>query len=283
MKAVYGGKTESAVKDVKIPETNGYSKTVEIGVDRYTGCLTSIKADGKEVLKRGMSWNILRYTDNERTLVPVWNDQYHLSDCKPEIYSFEEADGNYKLSGCLAANCMTPAVEFSVEYKVFANELAVDLEYEIADYIEKLPRFGFELGIAKEYSAFSFIGFGKTESYIDKNVACDYGYHESTAEENYDNKYIRPQESGSHYKTVFLSVENLFSLTAEKDFSFSLNPYTTKQLLETQHNFELHKNEFLTLCLDLGMRGVGSHSCGPELSSEFEISKKGKNSFKFKF
>ena len=30
----------------------------------------------------------------------------------------------------------------------------------------------------------------KNKSYIDKNVACEYGLYESTAEENYDIKYI---------------------------------------------------------------------------------------------
>lgn len=150
------------------------------------------------------------------------------------------------------------------------------------------PREGFEFGnykfgIKKKYHKFAFVGFGKTESYVDKNVACEYGYYESSAKENYDMKFIRPQESGSHYASKYLYVKDLFTLTAEKPFSFSVNPYTTRQLYETTHNFDLPENDFVNVCVDLAMRGVGSHSCGPELDKKYEIPKEGKNVFKIVF
>ena len=34
------------------------------------------------------------------------------------------------------------------------------------------------------------------------------------------------------------------------------------------------KNDFVSICIDLAMRGVGSHSCGSELPAEYEIPKK---------
>ncbi|MBO5889435.1 MAG: hypothetical protein J6Q58_04775, partial [Clostridia bacterium] len=62
-----------------------------------------------------------------------------------------------------------------------------------------------------------------------------------------------------------------------------VNPYSTKQLYETKHNFELPKNDFVNVCVDLAMRGVGSHSCGPKLDEKYEIPKKAKNTFKIVF
>ena len=99
----------------------------------------------------------------------------------------------------------------------------------------------------------------------------------------YDRNYIRPQESGSHYACKYLAVKNLFKVTAEQPFSCSVNPFTTAQLRETLHSFELEENDFVNVCIDLAMRGVGSHSCGPDLSEEYEIPKTGKNTFKFTF
>ena len=72
-------------------------------------------------------------------------------------------------------------------------------------------------------------------------------------------------------------------MTAEKPFSFSVNPYTTKQLYETKHSFELPKNDFVNVCVDLAMRGVGSHSCGPVLDARYEIPRECKNVFKLVF
>ena len=72
-------------------------------------------------------------------------------------------------------------------------------------------------------------------------------------------------------------------MTAENLFSFSVNPYTTKQLTTTTHGFELKENDFVNVCIDIAMRGVGSHSCGPELEKKYEIPKEGKKVFKLVF
>jgi hypothetical protein len=236
MKAVYGGKLESKITEIEIPKTQAKARSVEIAVDEFTGCLNSIIVDGKQVLKTPMKWNVLRYTDNDRRLINKWNYEYRLPECKPEILSFEKVADTYVVKGLLVANCIVPIAEFMVKYAVQNNSITIETEYQIANHINTLPRLGFEFGIDKKYDNFSFVGFGKTESYVDKHVACEYGYFKSNAKENYDYKYIRPQESGSHYASKYLCVTDLFELTAQKPFSFSINPYTTKQLYFTKHN-----------------------------------------------
>lgn len=283
MKAVYGGKTKSEVKEVEIPVIKTGVKEVKISVNAYTGMPNSIKADGKEVLKTPMKWNVLRYVDNDRHLLREWNETYRLPNCKSEILALEHTENGYKAKGVIVANTRMPVVEFTVLCKVQGGKLTMEISYKIAEYVKSLPRFGVEFGVAKQFETFSFVGFGKGESYADKRVACEYGYYESTARENYDVRYIRPQESGSHAESKYLRVNGAFALTAEKPFSFSVNPYTTKQLYETAHNFELKENDFINVCVDLGMRGVGSHSCGPKLAERYEIPREGKNRFEFTF
>lgn len=283
MKAVYGGKLKSEEKPVSLPAVSGKANKIEIEVDSGTGCLSSIKADGTEILKVPMHWNILRYTDNDRYVAPTWNDVFRLAECRPEILHFEKSENGYDASGVLAANCLMPAVEFSVSYRVCKNVLTVKTAYKVAKHIDTLPRFGFEFGVDKRFSDFSFVGFGKGESYVDKNVCCEYGLFESCAEENYDRGYVRPQESGSHFASRFLCVKDLFSLTAEKPFSFSVNPFTTRELINARHDFELKENGFVNVCVDLAMRGIASSSCGPRLAKRFEIPKDYENTFTFTF
>ena len=283
MQAVYGGRTKSVITEVAIPEIKCNAKDVKIAVDKYTGCLSSIIVDGEEVLKTPMHWNIIRYIDNDRRLLSLWETKYRLPENKPEILSYEQTKNGYSVKGFIGANCLMPTLDFAVKYSVDDNVLTIQIEYEIGEHIRSLPRFGLEFGIRKKYNGFAFVGFGKTESYVDKKVAAQYGYYESTAKENYDMKYIRPQESGSHCGSKYLCVNNLFALTAEKPFSFSVNPYTTKQLYESKHNFALTENDFVNVCLDLAMRGIGSNSCGPELDSRYEIPKVGKNTFRIAF
>ena len=284
MMAVYGGKTSSDMCEVDVPKSSyKFSSAIAIEVNEHTGEITSIKADGNEILRTPIHFNITRYTDNDRDLIPHWIGRCHLSSCKPHIFSCEKSENHYKLEGVLAANCLMPAVEFALEYTVVANELIVSVSYKLADYVERFPRLGFEFGVDKGHCNFSYVGFGPMESYADKKAACEYGYYVSSAEENYDMKYIRPQESGSHYACTYMAVKDLFKVTAEKPFSCSVNPYTTEQLRETLHSFELEENDFVNVCIDVAMRGVGSHSCGPDLPEEYEIPREGNNTFKLAF
>ena len=284
MKAVYGGKTKSEMKDVEIPKSEKYGNAeVSFEVNEHTGEIVSLKKNGEEILKSPVHLNITRYVDNDMKLSPSWNERYKLNDCKPHIYECEKTEKGYKFLGVLAANCLMPALEFSIEYEITGSSLTVTLGYEIAGYVERLPRFGIEFAVDKKYSEFCYIAYGPTESYIDKHVAAEYGYYRSTAEKNYDRNYIRPQESGSHFAAKYLEIDNLFCLSAEKDFSFSVNPYTTAQLRDTLHDFELPENDFVNVCIDIAMRGIGSHSCGPVLADRYEIPRKCKNTFDFKF
>lgn len=284
MKAVYTGKTASEIKKVAIPVIAKSNADIQIAVNEHTGELTSLQVNGEEVLRSPMKINITRYIDNDRWLVmQKWEPLYNLNGCKPFITECKRLENGYAFRGGMVANCRLPAVLFAISYKIEQGAFVIETEYEIADYIENLPRFGLEFAIDKRFADFSYVGFGPYESYVDKHVACEYGYYESNAFENYEQNYVRPQESGSHYHTEYVAVNNLFALTAEKPFSFSINPYTTAQLIGCKHVYELPKNDFINVCIDLGMRGIGSYSCGPALRSEYELPKKAKNTFTFSF
>ncbi len=274
MKAVYGGRVKPEVlESILIPKRSGYAKKVEIEADCYTGSLTSLTADGAQILHSPVSINVLRYTDNDRLLKSTWENNYFLLKAVPEITSCKKTAVGYEFKGFLGANCSTPILKFELKYETERNKLRIFVRYEIEDFIETLPRFGLEFLIPKKYDAFSYIGFGPSESYSDKHVAASYGYFKSNKNANYESRYIRPQESGSHFESKFLSIDGLFCLTAEKPFSFSVNPYSTKQLYNTLHTFELKENDFTCVCIDLAMRGVGSASCGPILEKNTKFPK----------
>ena len=284
MKAVYGGKTTSEIRDMPIPpraSANASSLTME--VNEHTGEITSLRADGREILRTPVHFNITRYVDNDRNLVTHWRDRCGLPACKPHVFTCEKTEYGYRFTGVLAANCLMPAAELTWEYSLAGSELTVSVEYTLAEYVQNFPRMGIEFAVDRAYSQFSYIGYGPTDSYIDKHVACEYGWYTSTAGANYDRNYIRPQESGSHYACRYLEVKDLFCLTADAPFSCSVNPYTTAQLRDTLHDFALPDNDFVNICIDLAMRGVGSHSCGPKLPPQYEIPRSGKNTFRVAF
>lgn len=283
MKAVYGGKLENPKAEIELPTVSSGNKQLEIEVDKRNGTLISLKLDGEEILKTPVKINVLRYIDNDRIGSTLWKDKYKLEDSKPFISNFEQIANGYKFEGMMVSNCRLPVLNFSISYQVQGSALTVEMEYKVADYVKALPRVGIEFAVDKKYSKFSYVGYGPYESYVDKNMSSEFGYYQSTADLNYEKGYVRPQESGSHYGTEFVKVENLFALTSETPFSFSINPYTTEQLVKSKHAYELKKNDFVNICIDVAMRGIGSSSCGVELDYQYEIPKTGKNIFTFNF
>ncbi|MBQ4053072.1 MAG: hypothetical protein IJD33_01900, partial [Clostridia bacterium] len=283
MRAVYGGKTDSVETEIALPVCKGKAKEISIVANERTGELLSVKADGKEVLKTPVRLNITRYIDNDMKLAYTWNGKGNLNGCKPHIFRCEKTGKGYVFEGVLAANCLRPVLAFTLSYTVEANTLTIGLEYQLNGCVRSVPRVGLEFGVAKAYADFAYVGYGPYESYVDKHLLCDYGYYESSAEQNYEKNYVRPQESGSHYQSRYLRLNGLCGVTAETPFSFSVNPYTTEQLRDTKHAYQLKENDFVNVCLDLAMRGVGSYSCGPQLDEEYEIPKQGKNTFTLVF
>jgi beta-galactosidase len=197
---------------------------------------------------------------------------------KPIVVECKQTDKGATFKGSSASNCNDPSVYYTLAYERVVGGLKIKLSYKIADYVKRIPRIGFEMALPKEYQNFSYIGFGPYESYIDKNCLCEYGQYTSTAEKNFVN-YIRPQENGSHYGTEYLKIDGAFSVTAAKPFSFSVLPFTSEQLFDCKHAFELKRKGIICVCIDLAMRGVGTHSCGPELAKEFEVPREGENEF----
>ena len=283
MKAVYEGKLCSTEKDIEIPSTNGAKSKVEIVADEATGKLHSIKADGVEVLKTPLSINILRYIDNDRKYVDDIVNLYRLPECEQRVYSCVKTQNGYEFEGGMEVNSLAPALRFKLGYQVEANALKISFKYDIADYVAYMPRVGLEFAIDQKFKDFSFIGFGPKESYIDKKTYCEYGHYQTDAYKNFDLNYVRPQESGSHYACRYLEVKNLFSVTASLPFSCSVTPFTSRQIFQTKHNFELPKNHFVNVCIDLSMCGIGSASCGAKLMDKYKTAKTLENVFTLKF
>ena len=180
----------------------------------------------------------------------------------------------------MVKNCLVPFMDFTLSYEIWGNAVDIELEYKVADYVSYLPRIGLTFAIDKNNKKFSFFGYGKGESYIDKRLYTEVGEYECTVKENLGNN-LKPQECGSHYYSSFVNVGKL-NITAEKPFSFSVLPYSGEQLAEAKHSHDLKSPDATYICLDIAMSGVGTGSCGPWLADKYKAPKKGKNKFRIR-
>lgn len=273
MQAVYGGKRKSEIPASK-PLKVDFSDTAEITFDDD---LMIESIDGLK-LEKPFRINIFRaYIDNDRFEKRKWDI---LADYKNSVYSVEKQGNTTKVFGKLTKNCLEPLLTYHIEYTPVKDGVLVKFGYECCKIVDFLCRVGFEFAIDGEKRKFRYKGFGPLESYIDKRVASDFGEYENTADGAYF-RYVKPQESGSHFGTVELSLENGLTVTAEKPFSFSVLPYSTAELMRAKHDFELADDGRVYVNIDVDMSGVGTNSCGPRLADEYRVPHSNENVFLF--
>ena len=274
IKAIYGGKREN---DTIIPlcslQEADFSSKISFKVND-NGKLTSI---GTLNFTKPFSINVFRaFIDNEREVKKQWEN---LVGYEQVLDSVESTETSTIYKGRLVKNCLQPLLNYTITITPFAKGIDLQLDYVVANYIDYLPRIGFEFAVDKRFQSFGYLGYGPYESYIDKHVASSFGEYHTTAQYNFQN-YLMPQENGSHFGATKLMIDNVATITAPTPFSFSVLPYSTDELQNAKHDFELKKSTATYVNLDIAMSGIGSNSCGPELDKKYRAPKQGSNTFR---
>ena len=134
-----------------------------------------------------------------------------------------------------------------------------------------LPRFGLRLFLAKLPNRnVKYLGYGPGGSYIDFHHGQQFGRY--TAPVTQYEPFIKPQENSSHWGTEWLELGVLRVSALEQPFSFNASRYTQEQLASVRHDHELVvEKDFMVLCIDGRMSGLGSGSCGPQLSELYQV------------
>ena len=283
--------TRSAAKNNDTKNGDGLcykmkSGRMEYNFNRRTGMFDSIKADGREILKKPMSFNFMRAPLDNDPMRGQWFGA-HLHDCVPKVYGSrleKSADGKeirIIVDQGFVWSIEQPVLYGRVIYTISApGAFSVEFHFTASRHIFMLPRIGLRLFLDKSFNSVEYLGYGPTESYIDKHQATYIGTFKAKVDDMYE-PYIRPQENSSHYGCRYVKIKgkNLEILCTGKNpadkkqkyISFNTSRYTQEELWTKKHNFELEKSDYTVLCLDYQMAGVGSNSCGPVLAQKYRI------------
>ncbi|WP_460294296.1 glycoside hydrolase family 2 TIM barrel-domain containing protein [Clostridium tertium] len=139
-----------------------------------------------------------------------------------------------------------------------------------------LPRFGVEIKLDKSYESISYFGLGPYENYQDKHYASYLGRFNTSVSKMHED-YIRPQENGSRSLCKEVKIYNKDSsiyVVSHDDFSFNVSHFSTEELTNKNHNYELIQDDGTYLIVDYKQSGIGSNSCGPELDNKYRLNEK---------
>lgn len=268
---------------LSVEGTTAEGKAYSLKLDKKTGILYDYTVDGKIVLEKGpvpSFWRAQNYNDT-----PV---KYDLKMRNPE--------DTMELAGAPVitrdANDKHIRVELKVDLPIDADQT---LNYDIYGNGEivvtsaftprsnfapgtagsyALPKVGLRMTLASGYENLEYFGRGPEENYIDRNTAAEIGVYQSTVTEQFQYKYLKPQENGNHtdVRWTALTDENgsgvMIAANGTVNFSAlhvkaeSINPVDwSENQYDNQtirHSTEVPMDEEIYLCVDSIQRGVSN-------------------------
>jgi len=252
---------------------------IEYQFDQYKGTIQQIRKAGEPWLNQPADFNIWRAPlDNDSLIKAHWLAAgYDRATSRVYDYRLTEQESAVEITFKLGLVAVSKAriLILNVVYRIEQNGLLqINIHAEKQPHLPFLPRFGLRFFLNQGFNQVEYVGYGPTESYLDKHHATALGRYKTTPESNHV-PYLKPQENGSHYGCTEVKVANssdCFTVQSHTPFSMNVSPYSQEELGSKKHQYDLEKSGSTILCVDYKMSGVGSTSCGPALKAQYRLS-----------
>ncbi|HRR56268.1 MAG TPA: glycoside hydrolase family 2 TIM barrel-domain containing protein [Acidobacteriota bacterium] len=244
------------------------------------GRLSSLRFDGKEFLRTGPQPDFWRAPiDNDigngmPRRLGIWREagkQWTVREAVFEV--LPSGDVEVRFSGALGP----AAADFSVRYLV-RREGVVEVNSALhprSTSLPELPRVGTRLTIPGEFQRFVWYGRGPHESHWDRKLGARLGRFGGTVDEQFV-EYSKPQENGNKTDVRWMWIGDDAGsgllVVAEDTLSVSARNFRDEDLEAYPYHYQLPRQPFVTLHLDLRQMGVGGDNAwGAQPHPEFRL------------
>ncbi|MCG8306252.1 MAG: DUF4981 domain-containing protein [Cytophagales bacterium] len=256
-------------------------KDFMVRLNKEDGLISELSYQDKIVISGGMKFNFWRaLTDNDEG----WKVDKKLGLWKNEGLNFEVEDieVNNPNENVLNIFCKyrfkSTNTIANINYLITASgEIEVKAEFAVPKTAPNLPRIGFQFAIGNDFRNISWYGRGPHENYLDRKTSAAFGTYRSTVED-WITPYVRPQENGNRCDVRWINFQDKhgngirFSADAKSPLSVSAWPYSQEKLEKTDHDFELVKDNKITVNIDHKQMGVGGdNSWGLPVMKKYQI------------
>jgi beta-galactosidase len=251
--------------------------------DLGKGTVTGISRHGVEMIDEPVRFNLWRApTDNDMYIRKEWESEgYGRAVMKVYDVSWETlADASVRVTVdfSLGSYIRSPILRGKSEWTFLpSGEAKLAVAVDVREDAPYLPRFGISLVMPKGTEEVEYYGYGPHESYVDKRASVRKGRYLLGVDEM-ARTYVMPQETGSRYGTEWATVTTELGMglhfDAPEPFSFQALHATASDMKDAMHTPELARRQQTFVNIDYKMSGVGSGSCGPQLSEKYRLSEK---------
>ena len=173
---------------------------------------------------------------------------------------------------------LKPPARFECDYTYTiygSGDVIIDVHINpVSEGLPFLPRIGLQMILPGGYEQFTWYGRGPHETYCDRQEGAQVGVYSGTVDEQYV-PYIVPEENGNKTEVRWVALTNDAGVgllaVGTPWLEVSAHHFTTQDLTEAKHTYELQRRAEITLNLDYAQSGLGSASCGPGRLEKYQL------------
>ena len=233
-------------------------------IDKKSGALASLEANGKQLLTRPLEPNFWR--------APIDND--HGNQAPKRLGVWRMAGANRRVESVIVEQPRPQVVRVTAgmtlpaggsswrnTYTIYGSgDVVVQADFEPRGPLPELPRLGMTMGISPELTTTTWLGRGPQESYWDRRTGAAVGRYSGPTAAQW-HLYGRPQETGNKTDVRWIAFlngkgEGLLAAGAPAIYA-SVWPFTMEQLETATHTHDLARSADFTVNLDYKQTGVG--------------------------
>jgi hypothetical protein len=210
-------------------------------------------------------------TDNDVHIAREWRkaglDRLQHRIERVELTAATSQYAQIEVASVLAPYSLAPAFSCKYLYTVYGTgDVVVETTVIPRRELPPLPRIGLQMRLPGAFDRFAWYGRGPHESYVDRKESARVGVYRGTVQEQYV-PYIFPQENGNKTDVRWAAVTDIRGMgllaVGMPRLNVSAHHYTTEDLTNARHTYELVRRDETILNLDHAQAPLGSASCGP--------------------
>ncbi|UOY08048.1 DUF4981 domain-containing protein [Muricauda sp. SCSIO 64092] len=258
--------TANALGKITVSGNKVKGADFELVFNPETGLLEHYTFKGKNLVRSGFRPNFWRpTTDNDRgggktpKNLKVWKE----ASKNPESVDFTlNKLSDYEARAIATFAFGSGKAHMTLSYLIYGDgSFKIDAKFTADEALPMLPRLGLQLEVVEQLHTINWLGKGPHENYWDRKLGADIGHYSATVAEDYYS-YIRPQESSNKTEVYWFSLtnENNIGLVIRAEgepLSMSAWPYTTWDIENALHTYDLKPRDFITVNVDHKQMGVG--------------------------
>ena len=252
-----------------------------------SGALVSWMVDGKEMLVNPLEpyfWkpeNDNQHAAHFAQRLSVWRDAVAKRTYKS--FRTEACDDGLKI---ISETTLPVGADLTITYTIIQDgRMKVDMDYRpTATDIPLLPKFGMRMRLPADFKAIEYYGRGPWENYPDRKRSALVGRYEMPLSE-FETEYVHPQDNGCRTDVRWFKIgnnKNTLRINGFQPLCIRAWDYGEENLESAKHPYEIQRDRFVNLNIDLNVHGVGGvDTWGQRTLPQYTID--GNNSYHYAF